>query len=215
MWEIKKENILDLSFKDFQTKEILYEFDGPKVFTLEKSSILFFAYFSDIDYQNEEYRLIICKTDEAEISNLKIGSISLDQILEKEYLWIVDFDFEDIHKKTTLIKDGFKNIPSDKKPKTGTLLWPHLKHQTEKDHSISDPSNSRGNWNFTYHDFFEAFSVHQNQFDRNFYTVTSESISRLKNRELQIDATYRKIEAAISNTSVNQARSHRTIAYAA
>ncbi|MGU3627984.1 hypothetical protein [Comamonas sp. C24C] len=126
MWEINNEDILDISFKDFQTKEILYEFDGPKIFTFEKKNILFFAYFSDIDYSQEEYRLIICITTEEEIFSLKNGTSSLDMVLKKNLLWIVDFDFEENHKSTTLIKDGYENIPANKKPKSGTLLWPHL-----------------------------------------------------------------------------------------
>lgn len=131
MWNIEESIVCNPNFQKLEPKEILYEFDGPKIFTIESFNSLFFAYFSDINYEKEEYRIIVCETDSREISNLKSGYISLDEVLKKEYLWVIDFDFDDNQKNLNLIRNGYDFIPAKNKPEQGTLLWPELKKQNE------------------------------------------------------------------------------------
>lgn len=75
---------------DWNVSEILYDFDGPKIFTIQNDRGLFLAYFCDEDLVHYIERFIVVPTDDIEIEELKLCYRDMFSVLAKDELWLVD-----------------------------------------------------------------------------------------------------------------------------
>lgn len=140
MWTIDQANVRDLTFQEMTPDEVLYDFDGPRIFTFKVGAELYFACWSDEDSGEQRTRYLVVLTTAGEIEHLKRGVFSLDRILNKRFLWCVDRDFKNKVLEVTSLSGGYACVPDGFKPEKGTLLWDHLepvliKHEAERQKS--------------------------------------------------------------------------------
>lgn len=102
---------------------MLYEFDNSCMFTFRVANILFFAYTSDVDYELGHVRYLVVATDGVEIKELKIGDIPVFQVLDKQFLWMVDRDFDGKHLATEFLAEGIYSVPELHRPMADTFLF--------------------------------------------------------------------------------------------
>jgi len=126
MWTIDEANVRDLTFREMTPHEVLYDFDGPRIFTFKVGSDLYFACWSDEDSRERRARYLVVLTSAGEIDHLKRGASSLDRVLNKRFLWCIDRDFNNEVIAVRCISGGYASIPDGFKPEKGTLLWDHL-----------------------------------------------------------------------------------------
>lgn len=110
-------------FPSFTPVEVLYEFDGPRIFTIRDSdggSNL--VYWSDEDGQTTRY--VVSPTSDRILDNLRGGVLSVLEALDQPRCWLCDVDREGNLLHCHLV--DFESIPGDAKPARGTLLWPSL-----------------------------------------------------------------------------------------
>lgn len=133
MWTIDQENVRDLTFQEMTPDEVLYDFDGPRIFTFKVGAELYFACWSDEDSREMRTRYLVVLTTTGEIEHLKRGAISLDRMLNKRFLWCVDRNFNNEVVKATCLTQGISSVPDGFKPEKGTLLWDHLEPEEKPD----------------------------------------------------------------------------------
>ena len=110
-------------FYGFDAEEVLYEFDGPRVFTLrDADGELNLAYWSDEDDQNTQY--VAVPTSTGIIDALKDGRISVHDALNQPRCWLclVKHDGE----IDSVYSGAYELIPEDCRPAKGTMLWSSL-----------------------------------------------------------------------------------------
>jgi len=106
-------------------KEVLYDFDGPCIFTAETAfGTLVLAYLAEDLEEERRLRYIVSTTSPATIEDMKRGALSVREALRRGSVWIVDFDYALDPKDAWSI--AFDEIPDDILPVPGTMLWPHL-----------------------------------------------------------------------------------------
>lgn len=105
--------------------EVLYEFEGPCIFTAETAhGTLVLAYLSE-DLEDEQHlRHIVATTSKGTIDELKSGVISVREALDRGSLWMVDFDYS--HRPVQAFSVLNEQLPEDAMPLRGTMLWPSL-----------------------------------------------------------------------------------------
>ena len=105
--------------------EILYEFEGPCIFTAwtaHGAAVL--AYLSeDLEYE-QRLRYIVATTSEGTVDELKCGVISVREALDRGSLWMVDFDYR--HRPVQAFSVRSEQLPEDAMPLRGTMLWSSL-----------------------------------------------------------------------------------------
>lgn len=126
MWEIPGKSIDATLFRPFEPLEVLYEFDGPRVFTVQDvDGEAYLSYWSDEDEQTSRY--VVVPTTARIIEALRRGDLSVFDALDQPRCWLCD-----------LSKDGgiarcqrveFEAIPRDALPSLGTMLLPELEPQ--------------------------------------------------------------------------------------
>jgi len=129
MWKINEESLMALNFEDVSPLEILFEFNGPQIFTFLQGMLQFLAYTS---FDNEELgfvRLLVVSTNTLELQKLKQGGLSIEDVLKKDLVWVVDRSHEGVTTHVALLPHGLNDVPDGFKPKSGILLWAHLKRE--------------------------------------------------------------------------------------
>jgi hypothetical protein len=105
--------------------EVLYEFEGPCIFTARTShgaDVL--AYLSEDLEDDGCLRFIVATTSIATIKDLKCGVISVREALERGSLWLVDYSYR--YSPLQAYTVGIDQLPEDALPARGTMLWPSL-----------------------------------------------------------------------------------------
>ena len=110
---------------DFAPVYVLYEFDGPCIFTtFSASHSLLLAYLAeDLDDQ-EVLRFIVSSTSASTIGELKNGTISVREALTRGSMWIVDSDYS--YRPKSAYHVQCNELPEDALPARGTMLWASL-----------------------------------------------------------------------------------------
>jgi hypothetical protein len=92
--------------------EVLYEFEGPCIFTAAMpSGSLALAYLSE-DLETERLlRFIVAETTQAEVEALKAGTLPVAQALGRRPAWIVDLDYDRLPSRAFTIEEG--QLPED------------------------------------------------------------------------------------------------------
>src|SRR5690606_14846085 len=89
MWAIPGDPIPLERFTSFEPVEVLYEFDGPRIFALrDKDGALNLAYWSD---ENEQFcRYVVVPTTGRILDALKQGRVSVYDALNQPWCWLCD-----------------------------------------------------------------------------------------------------------------------------
>lgn len=124
MWTPPKETTVhsDL-FPAFSPTEVLYEFDGPRVFTLtDKFGGLNLAVWSDEDGLVERY--LVAVSSARIVGELKAGRTTVREALEQPRAWVCDVMPSGEIQNIWQVE--MSQVPSDTLPKPGTMLLPEL-----------------------------------------------------------------------------------------
>lgn len=123
MWDIQGRQIDVRLFSPFDPVEILYEFDGPRIFTLRDcDGELNLAYWSD-EYEGNT-RYVVVPTSAKILDRLRQGVLSVFDALNQPRCWVCDVSLDGSPSGCSLV--DFEAIPSDALPAQGTMIWPSL-----------------------------------------------------------------------------------------
>ena len=126
MWNITGKPANFSRFQPFEPAEVLYEFDGPRIFTLiDNEDELNLVYWSDEIEQTSRY--VVVPTTEKILKALKKGSISVFDALNQPRCWLCDSN--QLGELTDCQRVEFEDIPRDSLPGIGTMLLPGLEPQ--------------------------------------------------------------------------------------
>lgn len=105
-----------------EIKEVLVEYDGPRLFVAQTKLCLALFYMAD---ENEEaMRFVVVPTKQESIEQLKQGLVTVYESLNQPLLWLVETDMKLGIKEARAT--NLQHIPEDVLPKQGLMLWPHL-----------------------------------------------------------------------------------------
>ncbi len=121
MWNISGNSVPIERFQPFEPAEVLYEFDGPRIFTLQDADgELNLVYWSDENDKVERY--VVVPTNAKIIAALKTGSVSVFDALNQPRCWLCDANHQG--NLTACQRVEFDAIPRDSLPAIGTMLLP-------------------------------------------------------------------------------------------
>jgi hypothetical protein len=123
MWKVNGKQIrgrwLDLA----RPRTVLYDFDGPKIFTCNDSAgSLFVAY--QCGEEDKTMRFLVVPFSDDMARRLTAGEIGLYEVLTQPHAWIFDVNYE--WETTGLWEVAVQDLPPKTIPKPGVMLWPHL-----------------------------------------------------------------------------------------
>ena len=124
MWSVEGARPVEAtSFGSFEPKEVLYAFDGPRIFSLSGiDDELYLSYWSD---ENEDFtRYVVVPTTPKILRKLTNGTISVHDALDQPICRLCDVS----HKGEIINCQSvsFDAIPGDALPEVDTMLWPGL-----------------------------------------------------------------------------------------
>lgn len=121
MWTITGRSVDPQKFAPFHPEEILYEFDGPRIFTVcDHEGELYLACWSDED--EHATRFVVAPTLPRTIEQLRAGDIAVYEALDQPRCWVCDVSHAGELLKCHRI--NFADLPADARPAQGTMLWP-------------------------------------------------------------------------------------------
>lgn len=105
--------------------EVLYEFEGPCIFTARTThGTAVLAYLSEDLEDEQRLRYIVATTSEGTVRELKRGVISVREALDRGSLWVVDFNYKSCPARAFSVRS--EQLPDDAMPLRGTMLWSSL-----------------------------------------------------------------------------------------
>ena len=123
MWTIPGKRTDPSFLRPFDPVEILYEFDGPRIFTtLDVDGERNLVYWSDED--ESVCRYVVAPTTQRILDSLQSGIISVHDALNQPRCWLCDVTSDGEIVGCQLV--DFEAIPNDALPALGTMLWPSL-----------------------------------------------------------------------------------------
>lgn len=127
MWTVTGAGVSATRFTPFEPGEILYDFDGPRIFTVrDLENEPYLACWSDENDQAS--RFIVAPTNERIVLGLKEGRLTVTEALHQSRCWICDV----LHggEVASCWRVEFENVPEDCLPATGTMLWSGLEEDS-------------------------------------------------------------------------------------
>jgi len=121
-WAVKSPPIDIASIGDLKPLEILYEFDGPRIFLSEVAAGEVLCFLADDD--GKHFRFIASPTNKNIIDKLKNGLQTLRDTLNQPWVWFIDLTYDGIPQAAW--KGTLADAPEDVLPEKGLMLWPHL-----------------------------------------------------------------------------------------
>jgi hypothetical protein len=124
MWGPPEERFVENGlFPKFDPQEVLYEFDGPRIFTVtDRFGGLNLAVWSDEDTDVERY--IVAVSSASIVAALKAGRTTVREALEQPRTWICDVN--PVGEVQSIWRIDLGDIPADSLPRQGTMLLPEL-----------------------------------------------------------------------------------------
>jgi hypothetical protein len=123
MWRAEGHKFDPVRFSPFEPAEMLYEFDGPRIFTLnDADGELNLAYWSDQSGDRDRY--LVVPTTASTIDLLREGGMSVGDALAQARCWVCDVDHDG--RLVECLRVQFDTIPKDALPAAGTMLLPTL-----------------------------------------------------------------------------------------
>lgn len=123
MWHVVGTSITS-PFQALTPERILYEFDGPRIFTVRHELGEFLAYLSAEDVTEKTSRYLLVPTDDAIVAALEKGTRTVYEALAQPWVWILDIGFDGQTKQAW--RTITSAIPADCLPKQHVMLWPEL-----------------------------------------------------------------------------------------
>ncbi|MDS4030058.1 MAG: hypothetical protein RKO66_08290 [Candidatus Contendobacter sp.] len=121
MWDVKG-TPLSVKFENWVPDRVLYDFDGPRIFTVRHELGDFLAYACDED--DEITRYLLAPTSGDMITALERGTHTMREALDQPWLWVMDVGFDDVPRQVW--RSTLEAIPETRLPKPWAMLWPHL-----------------------------------------------------------------------------------------
>lgn len=110
------------SFQGITPEEVLYEFDGPRIFTAR--SVMGELLFYLADEKDGVCRYIVAPTNASIIELMKTGVRSVRDALNQPWVWFLDTQYDG--NPVAAWKGTLADAPVDALPQLGVMLWPHL-----------------------------------------------------------------------------------------
>lgn len=124
-WQINSPPAGSDQFATRQIEEVLYEYDGPRIFTCRIGGLLQLWYECAEDLASGAKRYLIVPTDVRTIEKLKTGYKTVHDALSQAWLWAVDFDSSE-EVIGCWVLQGLVEVPQGSKPLPHVPLWPEL-----------------------------------------------------------------------------------------
>lgn len=121
MWDVKG-TPLSVKFENWAPDRVLYDFDGPRIFTVRHELGDFLAYACDEDDQITRY--LLAPTHDDTVAALEKGTCTLREALAQPWLWVVDVGFDDVPRQVW--RSTLEAIPETRLPRPWAMLWSHL-----------------------------------------------------------------------------------------
>lgn len=123
MWQVSGRPISASEFSPFQPDEVLYDFDGPRTFTLkDQNGELHLAHWCDEDSDTTRY--VVVPFSPALVQRLKSGNLTLRDAIDQVRVYTVDVSHTgDVIASSRVQID---DLPADALPQPGTMLLPQL-----------------------------------------------------------------------------------------
>ena len=102
---------------------LLYDFDGPKIFTCKDSAgntYLAYQCGEDLNFM----RFLVVPFDEDSLRRLIVGEDNVRDSLTSDVAWIFDVDFQWSPVVAWCI--NVDSLPDGCIPRAGVMIWPHL-----------------------------------------------------------------------------------------
>jgi len=126
MWSVPGKPVPSERFQPVEPVDVLYEFDGPRIFTLwDSEGELNLAYWSDED--ERVCRHVVVPTTARILAGLRQGDISVYDALNQPRCWLCDVAHGG--EIDACQRVDFEAIPPDSLPAIGTKLLPTLEPQ--------------------------------------------------------------------------------------
>lgn len=123
MWNIPGKTVDIGRFQPFEPLQVLYEFDGPRIFTLmDVDEELNLAYWSDQDEHVSRY--VVVPTTTTILAALNKGSISVFDALNQPRCWLCDVTHGG--ELSACQRVDFAAVPRDSLPAVDAMLLPTL-----------------------------------------------------------------------------------------
>lgn len=121
-WQINTPEFDTEPFIGVQPDEVLYEFDGPRVYTAQNSLGALLYYLAD--EADDVSRFVVAPTNAQVVERLRTGILSVRDALNQPWVWVLDLSFDGTPKNSW--RCTLADIPDDALPRPGVMLWPHL-----------------------------------------------------------------------------------------
>jgi hypothetical protein len=121
-WEMPGEKDEILYLEQIAPDSVLYDFDGPRIFTLKSKAGLLLAYLCDEDENSS--RFVLAPTSDRVVSDLESGNQSVRDALDQPWIWIADVD--STGKPTSITRSQINELPPECLPGRDVMLLPHL-----------------------------------------------------------------------------------------
>lgn|SRR5262245_5802872 len=123
MWNVKGRPV-PLDWLSLEPVTVLYEFDGPRIFTCaDDPGNRYLAY--QCGEENRIMRFLVVPFGDDHLRRLTEGEDNLHDALTKPRAWVFDIGFDWSRKAAWEVQ--IEDIPRDSIPRPGVMLWPHLK----------------------------------------------------------------------------------------
>jgi hypothetical protein len=123
MWSVEGKLADTRRFAPFGPRDVLYEFDGPRIFTLvDADGELNLVYWSDED--DSQSRFVVVPTAVSLVEALRKGGLAVFDALNQPRCWICDVSHDG--RIVQCWRVNFESIPRDSLPALGTMLLPAL-----------------------------------------------------------------------------------------
>jgi hypothetical protein len=121
-WELNATPVDVADIGKLAPSEVLYEFDGPRIFSAQSplGDLLCFL----VDDDGAELRFIAAPTNPDILAKLKDGIRSVRDALDQPWVWFVDLGYDG--QPRAAWRGTLSDIPADVLPEKGVMLWPHL-----------------------------------------------------------------------------------------
>lgn len=123
MFEVSGKAADPALFEPFEPADVLYEFDGPRIFTVSDSGgELNLAYLSDQDQCRS--RFVVVPTTTRILDALRLGETSVYEALNQPRCWVCDVTNQGALE--SCLRVDFEAIPREALPAVGTALLPRV-----------------------------------------------------------------------------------------
>lgn len=121
-WTIKSPIADVANFGRLEPVEVLYEYDGPRIFTARSAVGELLCFLADDD--GTTLRYIAAPTNHDLLEKLKTGTRALRDVLDQPWVWFVDVGYDGV--PITAWQGTLADAPTDALPHDDVMLWPHL-----------------------------------------------------------------------------------------